>query len=273
MAILTGPSLSARETGISATELYDDGAPWQALLEAFADHSLTLPATWSEIFGPLRQGSNKNLMVVGQMGQTIDGRIATITGNSKYINGAAGLRHLHRLRALVDAVVVGVGTAIADNPLLTVRMVAGNHPARVVIDPHNRLPADAKMFNDDGARRIVITQAGQAYPAPGGVEVLRLPTIEGKISPHAILQGLSELGFRRILIEGGADTVSRFMHAGCMDRLHVIVAPIIMGSGRAGFSLPAIEHMDQATRLAVHTHQLDDEVLFDCDLSAQRINR
>ncbi len=244
---------------------------WQALLTAFANHQLDLPERWAEVFGSLRRGSKENLMVVGQIGQTIDGRIATITGHSKYINGAAGLMHLHRLRALVDAVVVGVGTAIADDPLLTVRLVAGKHPARIVIDPKNRLHADAKIFNADGARRIVITELDQKYPVAAGVEVLRLPTTDGKISPHAILRGLASLGFERILIEGGADTVSRFMQAGCLDRLHVIVAPIIMGSGRAGFSLPAIEHMDQAKRLTVRAHKLDDEVLFDCDLSAQRI--
>ena len=78
-------------------------------------------------------------MVVGQIGQSLDGRIATESGHSKYINGPAGLTHLHRLRALVDAVVIGVGTAIADDPQLTVRRVSGQQPARVVIDPKGRL--------------------------------------------------------------------------------------------------------------------------------------
>ena len=92
-------------------------------------------------------------MVVGQFGQSIDGRIATVTGHSKYINGTAGLAHLHRLRALVDAVVVGIGTAVADDPQLTVRRVAGPSPARVVIDPSGRLPATARLLAEDGIRR------------------------------------------------------------------------------------------------------------------------
>ena len=79
------------------------------------------------------------MVVVGQCGQSIDARIATASGHSHYINGAEGLAHLHRLRALVDAVVVGVGTALADDPQLTVRRVAGPNPARVVIDPNGRL--------------------------------------------------------------------------------------------------------------------------------------
>ena len=80
------------------------------------------------------------MIAVGQIGQSLDGRIATPTGHSHYINGPAGLDHLHRLRALVDAVLVGVGTAIADDPQLTVRRVAGPNPARVVLDP-KRPPA------------------------------------------------------------------------------------------------------------------------------------
>ena len=91
------------------------------------------------------------------------------------------------------------------------------------------------------------------------------------MAPPAILAALAERGLRRLLIEGGADTVSRFLIAGCLDRLHVIVAPIILGSGRASLILPPIERADQALRVPVHAHQLDDEVLFDLDLSAQRV--
>ncbi len=220
------------------------------------------------IFDPLLEVDREKIFVIGQIGQTIDGRIATVTGQSKYINGPSGLLHLHRLRAVVDAVVVGIGTVIADDPQLTVRLAKGANPARIIIDPNHRLAFSPKIFNDDGARRVVITKLGTDYPAPKGIEIVYLPTENGTISPAAILQSLACAGFSRILIEGGADTVSRFMQAGCLDRLHVIVAPIIMGSGRAGFCLPAIEHMDQAQRLVVHSHKLDDELLFDCDLSA-----
>src|SRR5262249_39386848 len=83
----------------------------------------------------------EGLMAVGQVGQSLDGRVATESGHSHYINGPAGLAHLHRLRALVDAVVVGVGTALTDNPQLTVRRVTGPQPARVVIDSGGRLSA------------------------------------------------------------------------------------------------------------------------------------
>ena len=210
-------------------------------------------------------------MVVGQIGQSIDGRIATESGHSKYINGPAGLAHLHRLRALVDAVVIGVGTAIADDPQLTVRRVGGPQPARVVIDPKGRLPAGAKVLADDGVRRLVITAEDVRYAAARGVEVVALPAAYGNITPAAILAALAGHGLHRILVEGGADTLSRFLAAGCLDRLHVVVAPIILGGGRSSFVLPPIERADQALRVPMRTHQLDDEVLFDCDLSAQRV--
>lgn len=230
-----------------------------------------MPQPWREIFGPLRQGLVDDLMVVGQIGQSLDGRIATESGHSRYINGPAGLAHLHRLRALVDAVVIGVGTAIADDPQLTVRRVAGPQPARVVIDPKGRLAGNAKVFGEDGVRRILVTADGASARPPSGVELLQLPLADGHLSPAAILRALSAIGMRRILIEGGANTVSRFIAAGCLDRLHVMVAPIILGAGRAGIALPPIERADQAMRVRVYTHRIEDEMLFDCDLSSQRV--
>jgi diaminohydroxyphosphoribosylaminopyrimidine deaminase / 5-amino-6-(5-phosphoribosylamino)uracil reductase len=244
---------------------------WLEFSQAFRGATPALPPPWSEQFGPLRTGAVDEMVVVGQVGQSLDGRIATTTGHSKYINGPAGLTHLHRLRALVDAVVVGVGTALADDPQLTVRRVAGPQPARVVVDPNGRLGASAKLFASDGVRRLLVTAEGTRCVPPAGVEILALPTNDEHIAPRTILVALADRGMRRVLIEGGADTVSRFLATGCLDRLHVVVAPIILGSGRASFSLPPIERADQASRIPIRAHQLDDEVLFDCDLTAQRV--
>jgi riboflavin-specific deaminase-like protein len=210
-------------------------------------------------------------LVVGQLGQSLDGRVATESGHSKYVNGPGGLVHLHRLRTLVDVVVVGVGTAIADDPQLTVRRVAGPQPARAVIDPKGRLCADARMFADNGVRRFLITEERTRCTAPAGVEVITLPKMDGQFAPSAILAALAGLGMRRMLIEGGADTISRFLVAGCLDRLHVMVAPIILGVGGPGILLPSLDRADQAPRMPVRVHKIDDDVLFDCDLSAQRI--
>ncbi len=228
-----------------------------------------LAPPWEDIFGPLRAGSVDDLVVVGQIGQSLDGRIATMSGHSRYINGPAGLAHLHRLRALVDAVIVGVGSALADDPQLTVRHVAGPDPVRVVLDPRGRLTRTARLLVDDGVRRVVVTARGVTCELPG-VELLALPAIDGHIEPAAILTALAGLGLRRVLIEGGPDTLSRFMAAGCLDRLHVVVAPIILGGGRPCLSLETIDRVDQALRPPMRIHSLDGELLFDCDFAARR---
>jgi diaminohydroxyphosphoribosylaminopyrimidine deaminase/5-amino-6-(5-phosphoribosylamino)uracil reductase len=265
-----------------------DGRPgydssWKLIPKTFRGAESPLPQPWQDIFGPLRSGRIDDLVLVGQCGQSIDARVATPSGDSHYINGEAGLDHLHRLRALVDAVVIGVGTAIADDPQLTVRRVAGPNPARVVIDPNGRLPAGARTLKADGTRRLVVCAAGSRGRLPEGVETIAL-------APAAIIAALAERGFRRILIEGGAETVSRFLAANCLDRLHVLVAPIILGAGRPSLTLPARARISDAMRLPMRTHilgahvlvdgtngtngndasDIGADILLDCDLSGQR---
>lgn len=244
---------------------------WTRVPDLFRATATALPSPWCDLFEPLRTGTVDELVVVGQIGQSIDGRVATENGHSHYINGPEGLAHLHRLRALVDAVVVGIGTALADDPQLTVRRVAGPHPARVVIDPRGRLPACARLLADDGIRRLVVTAEGAPSACPGGVELIALPAVSGSIAPAAILAALAARGFRRILIEGGAHTVSRFLAAHCLDRLHVVVAPLILGSGPAGIALAPVARVEEGLRPPTRAHLLGDEVLWDCDLSAQRM--
>jgi riboflavin-specific deaminase-like protein len=243
---------------------------WADVPHLFRALDGALPPPWEDLFGPLRRGRVDGLVVVGQFGQSIDARIATTSGDSRYINGAEGLAHLHRLRALVDAVLIGVGTANMDDPQLTVRRVTGPSPARVILDPRGRLPATAKVLAADGIRRLVITRAGCANNFPQGVEIAGLPECDGHIAPAAILATLAERGFRRILVEGGANTVSRFLEARCLDRLHVVIAPIIIGAGPSSVTLPPILRVDHALRAPMQAHVLGEELLIDCDLSAQR---
>lgn len=225
-----------------------------------------IEAREAALFGPFAAGRPEAPFVVGQLGQSLDGRIATPTGDSKYINGAAALDHLHAIRARVDAVLVGVGTALADDPLLTVRRVPGPSPARVVLDPNGRLPPQANVWRDDGAPRIALRRAGVGGALPAGVARVDLPG-EGAVAPEAIVAALGRLGFARILVEGGANTVSRFLQAGCLDRLHVLVAPLLIGSGQVGLSLAPIDRLGEALRPRARAYLLEDgDVLFDCDL-------
>jgi diaminohydroxyphosphoribosylaminopyrimidine deaminase/5-amino-6-(5-phosphoribosylamino)uracil reductase len=244
---------------------------WEDFVRLFRNKDELLPSVWADVFGPLCRGTVDDLVVVGQIGQSLDGRIATASGHSKYINCPAGIEHLHRLRALMDIVVVGVGTAVADDPQLTVRRVPGPQPVRAVIDPTGRLGNDARLFANDGNRRLLITVEGTRCNPPVGVEIVALPAQDREIAPSAIVAALARAGMRRILIEGGADTLSRFLTARCLDRMHVTIAPVILGEGGPGIALPPTERADRVPRMPARVHKIEDDVLFDCDLSAQRV--
>ncbi len=204
--------------------------------------------------------------VVAQVGQTLDGRIATITGASRNISGRAALAHLHRLRAAVDAVLVGVGTVAADDPQLTVRLVAGRDPVRVVVDPSGRMPAGARMLSDGRGAPVVATLPGVAVPA-GAVALPVVPDAAGQLPPASIVAALAASGLRRILVEGGSNTIGRFLDAGRIDALHVLVAPMIIGSGTPGFVLRPVRQLRDALRPRTEVHVFDDgDVLFTCDM-------
>jgi riboflavin-specific deaminase-like protein len=224
-----------------------------------------------DLYLPLTRGCD---FVIGQLGQSLDGRIATVSGKSRYITGAEDIRHLHRLRALVDAVVVGANTVALDDPELTVREVEGENPVRVVLDPDGRLAQDLQVFSDGAARTLVVRRASTpTSPSwtpsddPQAPEVLDLPTSgPAGFKPGAVLEALGARGLRRVLVEGGGVTVSRFLEAGLLDRLHLTVAPILMGSGRPGITLPPIETLDQSLRARCRHVPLGDDLLFDLDL-------
>jgi diaminohydroxyphosphoribosylaminopyrimidine deaminase/5-amino-6-(5-phosphoribosylamino)uracil reductase len=206
-------------------------------------------------------------LIIAQWGQSLDGRIATQSGHSHYVTGPADIRRLHRLRALVDAVVVGSGTVALDNPRLTVRHVEGKNPVRVVLDPGGQLDPGSHVFSDGAARTLVVRRAAaDAQPAVAG-DILSMPVAGADgFDPRTILLALRGQGFRRVLVEGGGITVSRFLKAKVVDRLHVTVAPLLIGSGRAALTLDPIESLDLALRPRCRYFQLGDDMLFDLDL-------
>lgn len=208
--------------------------------------------------------------VIAQLGQSLDGRIATVTGKSRYINGEGGLLHLHRLRAISDAVVVGSGTAAADNPRLTVRLTEGPNPVRVLIDRHRRVPAEHHLLTDRAAPTLHLVAGKAPLPDParlgtGTLEVACLSEDNGPIRPAEVLRALNHFGLRRIFVEGGGQTVSTFLQAGLVDQLHVMVAPMIIGSGQAAFTLREIDSLKDALRPGSRMISLGSDMLFALD--------
>jgi len=217
-----------------------------------------------DLYGPVAR-RDLGPLTIAQIGQSLDGRIATESGDARDVSGPDGLAHLHRLRALVDGVVIGVRTALHDNPRLTVRLCRGPNPARIVIDPRGRLPDDAPVFNSCGARRIVVQ--GSDRPRPPGVEILRLPLQDSRLDPAQILDGLRALGLGSLLIEGGGLTIAGFLECGLLDRLQVSVAPLIIGAGPQGLTTrSSIDKLSQALRPDTRVFGLRSDIVFDCGL-------
>ena len=260
-----------------------DGLPaateWSALLarRGASEGPLRrpLPGPLAALFAPLLGPSSAadGCFVVGRLAQTLDGRIATLSGSSRWIGGAGDILHTHRLRALCHAVVVGAGTVRHDDPLLTTRECAGPDPVRVVLDTDRRLGPDRRVFAGGGPPTLLI--CAEDAPGPdrlGAAEVVRLPRgpVGGGLDLPALLRALASRGLTRVFVEGGGVTVSRFLAAGCLDRLHVTVAPVLLGSGIPAFTLPEAARIADGLRFAWTPHTLGADVLFDIALGRVR---
>jgi len=225
--------------------------------------------TLLELLLPLVVGRHATSLVVGHLGQSLDGRVATPTGASKFITGHEDIVHTHRLRALFDAVIVGVRTVQLDDPQLTTRHVSGPHPTRVILDPQGKLRAGFKVL-DDATSPTLICSSLACVPVPrrvGHVSWLGLPCTDGRFALSELRLRLAERGLSRLFVEGGGITVSGFLAARALDRLHVSVAPLILGSGAPAFKLPDIDQLDEALSMRCRHFALGPDVLFDCALT------
>jgi riboflavin-specific deaminase-like protein len=217
------------------------------------------------LYGPLCTLAPGQSFIVAHLAQSLDGKIASPSGASRWISGEEDLCHTHRMRALADAVVVGADTVLHDDPMLTVRRCTGTHPVRVVIDPQRKLDAHHKVFTDRGARTIVIAASdrhtGKAAP---DVETIILPRDGSVIAPKAIRDALAARGLHWLFIEGGGITISNFLREGCLDRLQITVAPVILGSGRPSVVLPPISEPGLGLRPPIRRLSLGADTLFEC---------
>lgn len=245
-------------------------AAWQAVLARRVDAAAPLaPSPLSDLYGPLCDAGRNGLFAIGHLAQSLDGRIATNGGVSQWISGPTDLLHTHRLRALVDAVIVGVNTVLHDDPQLTVRRCAGTNPVRVIIDPARRLEGSQRVFRDGAAPTLLLTgpDGDGRGEAPGNAEIVPVPGTGTALDPREIRRVLAQRGLRRILIEGGGITVSRFLAAGALDRLQITLAPLILGSGRPGIVLPEITDLRHGLRPRTRRFDLGEDIMVECDFN------
>ncbi|MGQ1837899.1 RibD family protein [Kocuria turfanensis] len=231
---------------------------WEQLLAGRVDPSAG--PELAERYGPLV--AHRGPLVIAQLGQSLDGFIASRTGHAEYVTGPEDREHLHRLRALVDAVVVGVGTVAADDCRLTVRAVPGRHPTRVVLDPSARAPAGSAVLTDGVAPTVWVVGSGAAVPAELAphVVVLRVPAAPRRLDPQDVLAALAARGLDRVLVEGGGRTVSGFLEAGTLHRLYLTTAPMLIGDGVPGIRFRGADRLSGALRAPVRRFQLGDDL-------------
>jgi diaminohydroxyphosphoribosylaminopyrimidine deaminase / 5-amino-6-(5-phosphoribosylamino)uracil reductase len=224
------------------------------------------PDTWRRL---LRRSPTApdGCYVLGRIAQSLDGRIATASGASHWISGRHDIVHMHRLRALFDALVIGAGTVRADDPQLTTREVEGPSPVRVVLDTNRRLHADYRVFRGGPKTLLLCATDAGGTERVGHAPVLRLPRAGAGLDIAAVLAVLAERGLRRVYVEGGGITVSRFLAAGALDRLHVTIAPLLIGSGIPAFTLAETATLSDVLRFAWSVHRLGDDLLVDIPLS------
>lgn len=189
-----------------------------------------------------------------KLATSLDGRIATASGESRWITGEASRQQVHRLRALHDAVLVGVDTALADDPLLNVRLEdhKGPQPTPVILDTRQRLSDHLQLVRRARMAGTVLVSARPARPefVAAGVRVVQVPVGEdGRCCPSATLEALAGLGLQRVFIEGGGAVAASFLQRNLIDRLEWFRAPMLIGSeGRPALGGLALTKLSNAPR-------------------------
>jgi diaminohydroxyphosphoribosylaminopyrimidine deaminase / 5-amino-6-(5-phosphoribosylamino)uracil reductase len=222
-----------------------------------------------------RSEQNKVPFVSVKYAQSLDGRIATSTGDSRWISGPAALRLAHKLRSEHDAIIVGIGTVLADDPELTVRLVKGPHPLRVIVDSELRTPLDARVLAGSAAAGTLMAASENVDPhrvsaiQKLGADILRLPTASSGsgIDIGRLLRELGRRGIASVLVEGGRGIITSLLAAQAVDRLIVVIAPKIIGQGTEAIGNLGIARLSEAiTFSSVKTRRLGDDIIFDARL-------
>ena len=205
---------------------------------------------------------NKKL-VIAQIGQSIDGRIALNNGNSHYINNPKSIIYLHCLRSISDAIIVGSNTIKKDDPLLTTRKIKGRNPKRIIIDGSLSLNNKYKIFND-GNENIIFTKSNKNIRLNNST-IIRLK--EKNFTKNLITQ-IKKLKYKNILVEGGSKTISELINNKYIDILQFMIAPILIGSGINSLNLKEISNLNKAIRPKHNFNELENEIIVNLFLNS-----
>jgi GTP cyclohydrolase II len=235
------------------------------------------PPDASGLLGSVTRRLDRPYVVV-KYAQTLDGRIATRTGDSKWISGESERRVSHALRASCDAVLVGVGTVLSDDPQLTVRMVPGISPRRVILDSTLRIPLSARILEDDAPTTVITTD--RSSPADRralrrrhvGIEVV--PAGPGGVSLPTALAALHASGVICLLVEGGAGVITSMLRGALVDRIVVSLSGTIIGAGTEAVGNLDVDRVDAGIRLSNRCiHATDEDLVVAWDVDALGLSR
>lgn len=251
-----------------------DAAPWAGTWNALLDGVVpAAPATGEAEELAHRYGylaGTPGRVVVGQLRQSLDGFIASRAGDPGFHEDRGDRGHLQRLRALVDAVVVGASTVLAEDCALDVDEVPGTSPVRVVLDAAARVGIGARVLADDAVPTLWIVAQDAVVPdhLPASVEVVRLPMED--FAPDRVLGVLEARGLEKVLVEGGGNTVSRFLEAGLLDRFYLTTAPVLVGDGVPGIRFSGSDVLAEARTAPVRRFVFGQDICTEFNFAATR---
>jgi riboflavin-specific deaminase-like protein len=245
---------------------WQPGAGWTPAVPAGDQRRALL-----DLYLPISSATRRRPITVAHLGQSLDGFIATHAGESQFVTGEENILHLHRLRALCGAIIVGAGTVAADNPLLTTRHVDGPNPLRVVFDPTRRLDDRYRLFQDDAVETVYACRRSLVRPGEthcGRAAIVPIDDSAPSAGARDLMAWLRARGCARVFVEGGGVTVSIFLEAQLLDRLHMAIAPLLIGDGKPAIRLTPRDFLRDCQRPRYRVFRMGGDVLFDCDLGA-----
>ena len=208
-------------------------------------------------------------LVTLKFAQSLDGRIATKTGRSQWISSPKALRLAHKLRSVHDGVLVGIGTILVDDPSLTVRLVKGKNPRRIIVDGGLRIPLTAKVLNDEWVDKTIIVATEKANRGKAqvlknlGAEILwAAKNQRGEVDMKDLLGKLGRMEITSVLVEGGAKIITSFLKESLADKIVIMIAPKLIGDGIEAVGNLEIRDLNEALRLSkMKTRRLGEDIV------------